>query len=90
MVRQEEGESQLDMWMGSGVTEGSQEVTDQEVSSGHNPEAVRSTFRMIQDEKAVREGEVEWESDLGMYSGNREEGESVHPIGQRNPGVKEE
>ena len=46
MVRQEEGESQLDMWMGSGVTEGSQEVTDQEVSSGHNPEAVRSTFRI--------------------------------------------
>lgn len=49
------GKSQLDMWMGSGVTEGSQEVTDQEVPSGHNPETVRSTFRMIQDEKAVRE-----------------------------------
>ena len=33
--------------------------------------------------------EVEQESDLGMYSGTREEGESVHPTGQRNPGVKE-
>ena len=70
------------MWMGSVVTKGSQEVTDQEVSSGHNPEAVRSTFRKIQEE-------VEQESHLGMDSGNREEGESVHPIGQRNPGVKE-
>ena len=83
------GKSQLDMWVGSVVTEGSQEVTDQEVPSGHNPEAVRSTIRKIQDEKAVREGEVKQESDLGMDSGNREEGESVHPTGQRKPGGKE-
>lgn len=75
--------------MGSVVTEGSQEVTNQEVPSGHNQEAVRSTIRKIQGEKAVREGEVKQESDLGMDSGNREEGESVHPTGQRNPGGKE-
>lgn len=83
------GKSQLDMWVGSVVTEGPREVTDQEVPSGHNPEAVRSTVRKIQDEKAFREGEAKQKSDLGMDSGNREEGESVHPTGQRNPGGKE-